>query len=183
MSRLKPNMDNLITPYQNAFIQGRNITDNILIAHEIFDTLRKKKGRKKGYGALKIDMCEAYDSLSWKFLKVVLISMNFSSTWLNWVVECVTTVQYTLLITGSPTQAFTPSRDLRQGDPISPYLFLLCANILSLTLIQAENQKKIKGIKVGRCGITFSRLFFVDNSLFFFQNDKSTLSNLKNIIP
>ena len=56
VSRLKPFMDMLITPYQNAFIQGRNITNNILLAHEIFDTLRKKKGRKKGFGALKIDI-------------------------------------------------------------------------------------------------------------------------------
>ena len=70
----------LITPYQNAFIQGRNITNNILLAHEIFDTLRKKKGRKKGYGALKIDMCKAYDKVNWNFLKVVLLSMNFSNT-------------------------------------------------------------------------------------------------------
>ena len=73
-------MDMLITPYQNAFIQGRNITNNILLAHEIFDTLRKKKGRKKGYGALKIDMCKAYDRVNWNFLKVVILSMNFSNT-------------------------------------------------------------------------------------------------------
>ena len=78
--RLKPFMDMLITPYQNAFIQGRNITNNILLAHEIFDTLRKKKGRKKGYGALKIDMCKAYDRVNWNFLKVVILSMNFSNT-------------------------------------------------------------------------------------------------------
>ena len=80
VSRLKPFMDMLITPYQNAFIQGRNITNNILLAHEIFDTLRKKKGRKKGYGALKIDMCKAYDRVNWNFLKVVILSMNFSNT-------------------------------------------------------------------------------------------------------
>ena len=73
-------MDMLITPYQNAFIQGRNITNNILLAYEIFDTLRKKKGRKKGYGALKIDMCKAYDRVNWNFLKVVILSMNFSNT-------------------------------------------------------------------------------------------------------
>ena len=80
VSRLKPFMDMLITPYQNAFIQGRNITNNILLAHEIFDTLRKKKGRNKGYGALKIDMCKAYDRVNWNFLKVVILSMNFSNT-------------------------------------------------------------------------------------------------------
>ena len=137
VDRLKPLMDKLITPYQNVFIRGRNITDNILLTHEIFDTLRKKKGRKKGYGALKIDMSKAYDRVNWNFLKAVLLSMNFGTTWINWVMECVTTVQYTLLVNGSPTQPFHPSRGLRQGDPISPYLFLFCANILSIALIDA----------------------------------------------
>ena len=103
VSRLKPYMDMLITPYQNAFIRGRNITNNILLAHEIFDILRKKKGRKKGFGALKIDMSKAYDRVNWSFLKAVLLSMNFSNTWVNWIMECVTFVQYSLPINGSPT--------------------------------------------------------------------------------
>ena len=63
VNRLKPLMDQLVTPYQNAFIKGRNISDNILITHEIFDILGKKKGRKYGYGALKIDMSKAYDRI------------------------------------------------------------------------------------------------------------------------
>lgn len=54
--------------------------DNILLAHEIFDILRKKKGKKKGFGALKIAMCKAYDRVNWNFLKVVLLSMNFTNT-------------------------------------------------------------------------------------------------------
>lgn len=82
-------MDMLITSYQNDFIQGRNITGSILLAHEIFDALRKKKGRKQGYGALKIDMSNAYDKVNWKFLKAVLLSMNFGTTWVNPIMECV----------------------------------------------------------------------------------------------
>ena len=152
-------MDKLISPFQNAFIQGKDITDNILLAHEIFDSLRKKKGRKNGYGALKIDMCKAYDRVNWNFLKAVMLSMNFSSTWVNWVMECVTTIQYTLLLNGSPTEPFYPSRGIRQGDPISPYLFLLCANILSIALTQAESQKKIRSIRIGRNGISFTPRF------------------------
>ena len=73
------------------------------LAHEIFDILRKKKGRKKGLGALKIDMSKAYDRINWNFLKAVLLSMNFSNTWVNWIMECVTFVQYSLPINGSPT--------------------------------------------------------------------------------
>ena len=92
VTRLKPLMDKLISLFQNAFIQGRSITVNILLAHEIFDTLKKKKERKKGFKALTIDMCKAYDRVNRNFLKAVMLSMNFSNTWVNWIMECVTTV-------------------------------------------------------------------------------------------
>lgn len=112
-------MDDLITPYQNAFIKGRSITDNILIAHEIFDIMGKKKGRKGFFGALKIDISKAYDRLDWKFLKAVLIAMNFSHRWVRWIMECVSSIQYTLLVNGCITQYFNPCKGLRQEDPIS----------------------------------------------------------------
>ena len=140
--------------YQNAFIQERNITDNILLVHEILDTLRKKKGRKKGYGALKVDMSKAYKRVNWKFLKAALLSMNFGTTWVNWIMECVSTVQYSLLVNGNPLKPFQPTRGLRQGDLISPCLFLFCANILSLALTREENQKTLKGVKIGRNGLS-----------------------------
>ena len=78
VNRLKPFMDSLISPFQNAFIKGRKISDNILIAYEIMEILRKKKGRKGSFGALKIDMKKAYDRASWNFLRAVLIAMNFN---------------------------------------------------------------------------------------------------------
>ena len=120
--------------------------------------------------------------VNWNFLKAVLISMNFSNKWVNWVMHCVNSVQFSLLINGSPSKPFNPSRGLRQGDPISPYLFLFCANILSLALTKEENQKRIRGIKVGRNGIPFTHLFFADDSLLFFQNDKASIHNLRKTI-
>ena len=94
--------------------------------------------------------------------------------------ECVTSVQYSLLINDSLTKTFTPSRGLSQGDPISPYLFLFYANILSIALFKYESQKKIKGITIGRNG-PFTHLLFADDS-FFFKIDKTTPTNLKNTI-
>ena len=126
VSRLKPYMD-IITPFQNAFVQGRNITDNILIAHEIFDILKRKKGRKKGFGVLKVDMCKAYDRVSWKFLKAVLLAMNFSRYWVNLIIGCVSTIQFSILVNGCPTKSFKPSRGLRQGIsfPLTSSYFVL----------------------------------------------------------
>ena len=182
VNHLKPFMDSLITPFQNAFIKGRNISDNILLAHEIFYFLRKRKRRKKFYGALKIDMTKAYDRVDWKFLKAVLISMNFSQNWVKWILQSVTTVQYTLLVNGSLSQTFKPKKGLRQGDPLSPYLFLLCANVLSLALIQAEQHKKIQGIRVGRNGCTSTNLLFVDDSLLFFRKDSNSIDNIQCVL-
>lgn len=96
-------------------VRGRSISDNILIAHELFDMLRKMEKRKKFYGALKIDISKAYDRVDWKFLKAVLVAMNFSSRWVRWILECVTTIQYTILVNGRITQSFKPNRGLRQG--------------------------------------------------------------------
>ena len=110
VNRLKPIIDSLISPFQKAFIKGRNIFDNILIAHEIMDILRKKKGRKNSFGALKIDMKKAYDRVRWNFLKAVLIAMNFDHKWIKWIMECVSTVQYTLLVNGV---LLCPSNQLR----------------------------------------------------------------------
>ena len=106
-------------------------------------------------------MCKAYGRVNWNFLKAVMLAMNFSNTWVNWIMECVTTVKYTLLINGIPTQTIHPTRGNKQGDPISPYLFLLWANILSIALSQVENIRLIKGIFIGRKGVSFTHLFFL----------------------
>ena len=100
----------------------------------------------------------------------------------NWILNCVSTVSYALLVNGSPTNSFKPSWGLRQGDLLSPYPFLFCANILSLALLQAENEKLIKGVKVGKQGCSFIHLLFVDDSLLFFHNDHSSHDNLRKTI-
>ena len=125
VNRLKPIMDSLITPYQNASIQGKNISDDILLAHEILNVLRKKKGRKFSFGALKIDMSKAYDRVNSNFLKAVLSVMKFDSKWINWIMKCVSSVSYTLLVNGNLTTLFILAQGLRQGDPLS-LIFFFC---------------------------------------------------------
>ena len=96
--------------------------------------------------------------------------------------ECVTSVQYTLLVNGSKSKSFKPCKGLRQGDPLSPYLFLMCANVLSLYLQKAEHDKLINGVKVDRSGYTFTHLLFANDSLFFFKKDNKLVANLKKIL-
>lgn len=96
--------------------------------------------------------------------------------------ECVSSVSYTLLVNGNLTSSFKPSQGLRQGDPLSPYLFLFCANILSLSLIQAANLKQIHGVRVGRNDPSFTHLLFADDSLLFFTKDAKSIENIKLIL-
>ena len=146
------------------------------------DTHRKKKGRKYSFGALKIDMSKSYDRVEWNFLRAVLIVMKFDAKWVHWIMECVTSIRYTLLMNGNLTSTFVPTQGLRQEDPLSPYLFLLCANILSISLIQAESTRRIQGVRVGRRGLYFNHLLFADDSLLFFRNDNHSLRNLQCIL-
>ena len=119
-------------------------------------------------------MCKAYDRVNWNFLKVVMLAMNFSNTWVNWIMECVIIVKYSLLINGIPTQTIHPTRGNKQRDPSSPYLFLLWANILSIALTQAEDIRLIKGISIGRQDVSFTHLFFFFLQMTPFSSSKKT---------
>lgn len=127
-------------------------------------------------------MSKVYDRVSWSFLKAVLTAMNFDIKWINWIMEYVTFVYYTLLVNGNLTNSFKPTQGLRQGDPLSPSMFLMYATILTISLVQAESLNKIKGVKVGRNGLSFTQLLFVDDSLLFFRKDNKSLENIQIIL-
>ncbi|KAL9232399.1 hypothetical protein vseg_007514 [Gypsophila vaccaria] len=119
-NRLRDVMGKLVSDFQNAFVKGRNIGDNIMIAQEILQSINKHKRGKEARMALKFDMIKAYDRINWNFLKATLISMGFPAHWQSLIMECVTTVSYEVLLNGSPMKSLKPKCGLRQGDPPSP---------------------------------------------------------------
>jgi ribonuclease HI len=125
------------------------------------------KGGKQGYMALKLDMSKAYDRVEWAFLEAIMLKMGFNASWVSMIMECVRSVSYSVLINGEPRGFFHPTRGLRQGDPISPYLFLLCAEGLNALLAKAALSKKIQGISISRGGPKLTHLFFADDSVLF----------------
>ena len=102
-NRLKLIIDELITPHQNAIIKGRLITDNIVLTHELLHTIKrkKKKGRVR-FAALKLDLSKAYDKLNWNFVEATLQKLGFSQQWIQLVMQCVTTITYSVLVNGTP---------------------------------------------------------------------------------
>lgn len=112
VNRIRPHIDKLISPLQNAFIPKRQISDNIGLAHEILHSMRRKKC-KTSYMALKIDLEKAYDKLEWNFIKNALTKINFPDKFINWILQCIQTVNFSLNINEVNSEKWSPQKGIR----------------------------------------------------------------------
>ena len=177
-NRLKRVMSSLVNKAQNAFVGGRQILVASLIANEVIDSMVKKNER----GILcKLDIEKAYDNINWKFLFGVLQKMGFGPKWVSWIKQCVTTASFSVLVNGSPAGCFNSSRGLRQGDPLSPYLFILGMEVFSILMEKAASKGFLQGHKfVNRSGdeLQLNHLLFADDTLVFCKDTRDQLAYL-----
>lgn len=117
--------------------------------------------------SIKLDMSKAYDRDEWDFSERILSTMGFSICMVQSIMQCVKTIYFSILVNGSPKGPILPSRGQRQGDPLSPYLFLLCSEGLVFLLKQSATTKCLEGVKVCRGATSINYLLFADDSLIF----------------
>jgi len=127
-------------------------------------------------------MSKAYDHVEWKFLEKMMVKLGFHEQWVKFIMNCVTTVTYQIKVNGELTDVIVTERGLRQGDPLSPYLFLLCAEAFSCLLQAAEERGDLEGIKVCQGAPSINHLLFADDSLLLLKSDTRSASHLQHIL-
>ena len=158
MSMVKINRTNitLVPKIKNP----TKITDFRPIRYELMNYLEHKKDGREGVVAIKLYMSKAYDRVEWSFIKQVMEKMGFHEKWIELIMHCITSVSYSILVNGVAYGSITLSKGLRQGDPISPYSFLLCANSFSSLINNAAMNQRISRVSICRGCPKITHLFF-----------------------
>ena len=144
-NRLKKVLDKVVSGDQNAFVRGKHILDASLIANEVIDFWHKRN--EKGL-ICKLDIEKAYDSINWNFFMKGLFKMGFGSRWMEWIWWCISTAKFSVMINGVPVGFFSNSKGLRQGDLLSPYLFVLGMEVLSNLIRRAVDGGFLSGCRI-----------------------------------
>lgn len=173
-NRLQMVINDLISLNQSAFLKGRQISDCSLLAHELVRDFNKPMGSRV---CMKVDLKKAFDSVNREFIYYMLHCMGFPSTWIDWIRECISTPSFSVMVEGSPAGFFCSNRGIRQGDPLSPYLFVIVMEFWSIQMDLAVAKGDIHPLKRGVPN-QISHLLFADDMLVFCKGHKQTLKNL-----
>ena len=169
VNKLKPFLPYMIHPAQSGFKPGRRATDSYIIMQEILHCIHKQRG-KTNLMAAKIVLDKGYDKLDWSFIKFTLRFYHFPEPVVDLILNCISSSSsVSILWNGQTSPSFCPTKGIRQGDPLLPYIFILCLNHPFLALDQALHSKQLAPIRVGRRPITFNHILFADDIFLFSQ--------------
>ena len=178
-NKLKRILGRIISDCQSTFVAKRVITNNILISFEILHYMKSKRQGNTTHMALKWDMSKVYDRVEWDYLKGIMLKMRFHHRWVDLIMVGISFVSYFVLVNGVPLGFIKPSRGIRQGDLLSPHLFLLCSEGL---LKNALQQRLLHGVSISRNGPQITHVLFADDSSLFCKACSSECHTIKEIL-
>ncbi|KAL6138042.1 hypothetical protein ACLB2K_063330 [Fragaria x ananassa] len=181
VDRVRPLLRKWISPNQVSFVPGRHISDNIMIAQELLHKCKNSKG-VKGFMAWKVDLSKAYDKLNWNFIEQVLNEVKLPTNFVKIIMSCVSTASYQIIVNGELSNSFSGSRGIRQGDPLSPYLFVLCMEKLSHSIQNAVEMGHWKPIQSSYSSPRSSHLFFADDWILFSEASSTQATVMKGVM-
>eukprot|EP00253_Pinus_taeda_P017138 PITA_17138 len=161
-NRLEPLLPSLVAEEKSGYVEGRQILNNIIKAHEVVHTLTNK--RQMGM-IMQLDIAKVYDKVNWIYIKKVLTAFGFDHNWVRWVMPLVTTSSFSILVNRSSSDIFFPSRGVTQGDLLSPFLFILMMEGLGRSIKHAKAMGKIKGLQLSKNGQALTHPQFVDDTM------------------
>eukprot|EP00253_Pinus_taeda_P011657 PITA_11657 len=183
-NRLKPFLPVLVSGEKSGYVEGRQILDNIIQAQEVVHSLTSKK--QVGM-IMQLDIAKAYDKVNWVYLRKMLIAFRFDHSWVRWVMALVTSSSFSILVNGTPSGIFSPSRGLRQGDPLSPFLFIIMMEGLGRAIKQVKYSGKIKGLQLTDNGmevnLSKSKIFFFNTNIAVQKNISRILGFQRDFLP
>eukprot|EP00253_Pinus_taeda_P002817 PITA_02817 len=162
-TRLKLLLPLIISPEQSGYVEGRQITDEIILTHEIIHSLNISKKRRM---LLKLDLSKAFDRLIWNYIEKILLDFGFNASWVRWIMSLITFSFFYVLINGIPSETFHPTRGIRQGDPLSPFLFIIMVEGLGRSIKHAQQTAHLKGLSFHNSPVFTHQQFVDDNMLY-----------------
>nr|GFA10343.1 RNA-directed DNA polymerase, eukaryota [Tanacetum cinerariifolium] len=164
-NRLVGVLGDIVNKVQYAFIADRQILDGPFILDELIQWCKRKK---KQFLVFKVDFEKAYDSVRWDLLDDILRKFGFEEKLCKWIQSCLRSLRGSIILNGSPTEEFQFNKGLKQGDPLSPFLFILIIESLHLSFQQVEDAGMFNGIKLGS-SVSISHMFYADDAVFVGQ--------------
>ncbi|GJZ87560.1 RNA-directed DNA polymerase, eukaryota [Tanacetum coccineum] len=178
-NRLVGVLDDIVNEVQSAFIADRQILDGPFILNEVIQWCKVKKKQALFF---KVDFEKAYDSVRWDFLDEVLRKFGFGDKWCKWIQCCLNSSRGSILVNGCPTEEFQYGKGLKQGDPLSPFLFILIMESLHLSFQRIVDEGMFKGIKLGGDMVNLSHMFYADDAVFVGQWCESNITTLVHVL-
>lgn len=174
-SRLQGLLSAVIGHSQSAFLPGRSLAENVLLATEMVHGYNRLNISPRGM--LKVDLKKAFDSVKWEFVTAALRALAIPERYINWIHQCITTPSFTISVNGATGGFFRSTKGLRQGDPLSPYLFVLAMEVFSKLLYSRYDSGYIHyHPKAG--DLSISHLMFADDVMIFFDGGSSSMHGI-----